>query len=210
MLGVILVAAQAADIVVADFEAETYGAWTVEGEAFGPGPARGTLPHQMHVDGFLGKGLVNSIGRGRGVTFAGMPFNQQMCVPVELTLRGGRMVAEPVRGLAALRTTGESDLLEIRATFKDPAAEAGIDARGVKVLWSPEKKELRVGSKVTAPLTGLTSLHVLVDRGSVEVFANGGEVAVSAAVIPAADNKSWKAIGAASSEAHALKSTWRP
>jgi len=47
-------------IVFADFEGENYGDWTVEGEAFGKGPARGTLPSQQTVSGFLGKGLVNT------------------------------------------------------------------------------------------------------------------------------------------------------
>ena len=32
------------DILLADFEGETYGAWKVTGEAFGAGPARGRLP----------------------------------------------------------------------------------------------------------------------------------------------------------------------
>ncbi|MFP4057933.1 MAG: GH116 family glycosyl hydrolase [Candidatus Brocadiia bacterium] len=47
-------------IVLADFEGEDYGDWKVEGEAFGEGPARGTLPEQQEVSGFLGKGLVNT------------------------------------------------------------------------------------------------------------------------------------------------------
>ena len=47
-------------IVLADFEGDSYGDWTVEGEAFGPGPARGTLPNQQPVSGFMGKGLVNT------------------------------------------------------------------------------------------------------------------------------------------------------
>ena len=49
-----------ADLVIADFDGDSYGAWTVEGSAFGTAPARGALPGQMAVDGFLGKGLVNS------------------------------------------------------------------------------------------------------------------------------------------------------
>ena len=49
-----------ADLVIADFEGDSYGAWQVEGTAFGTGPARGALPGQMAVDGFLGEGLVNS------------------------------------------------------------------------------------------------------------------------------------------------------
>ena len=56
------------DVIIADFEGETYGDWTVAGEAFGVGPARGTLPGQMAVTGFLGRGLVNSFVKGDGTT----------------------------------------------------------------------------------------------------------------------------------------------
>ncbi|HEV3143963.1 MAG TPA: glycoside hydrolase family 32 protein [Gemmataceae bacterium] len=52
------------DILIADFEGETFGDWKVTGAAFGPGPARGTLPNQMPVTGFLGKGLANSYHGG--------------------------------------------------------------------------------------------------------------------------------------------------
>lgn len=52
------------DKVFADFEGETYGEWKVEGTAFGAGPAKGTLPGQMAVEGFLGKRLVNSFNGG--------------------------------------------------------------------------------------------------------------------------------------------------
>src|SRR5687767_11949438 len=56
------------DILITDFEDENYGAWKAEGTAFGPGPARGTLPGQMQVGGFEGKGLVNSFFNGDGTT----------------------------------------------------------------------------------------------------------------------------------------------
>lgn len=52
------------DIVIADFEGKDYGDWKVTGEAFGPGPAQGTLPHQMAVSGYQGKGLVSSFYHG--------------------------------------------------------------------------------------------------------------------------------------------------
>ncbi|MEI6234225.1 MAG: glycoside hydrolase family 32 protein [Planctomycetota bacterium] len=55
-----------ADIVLADFEGKDYGEWKVEGTAFGSGPAQGTLPHQMTVTGFQGKGLVSSFNGGDG------------------------------------------------------------------------------------------------------------------------------------------------
>jgi fructan beta-fructosidase len=52
------------DLVVADFDGEDYGGWKSTGEAFGPGPAHGTLPGQMPITGFKGKGLVNSFFKG--------------------------------------------------------------------------------------------------------------------------------------------------
>ncbi len=62
--GLFSAAAQRSDILVEDFEGTNYGAWTASGNAFGTGPAHGTLPHQMTVDGFHGNGLVNSFNGG--------------------------------------------------------------------------------------------------------------------------------------------------
>ena len=45
---------KAEDVVIADFEGEDYGSWKVEGQAFGNGPAQGTLPNQQKVSGFEG------------------------------------------------------------------------------------------------------------------------------------------------------------
>jgi fructan beta-fructosidase len=59
-------AADAKDLLIADFELETYGDWKTTGEAFGPGPAAGALPGQMNVDGFEGNRLVNSFFKGDG------------------------------------------------------------------------------------------------------------------------------------------------
>ncbi|MDT8304099.1 MAG: GH116 family glycosyl-hydrolase, partial [Sedimentisphaerales bacterium] len=47
-------------IVLADFEGEDYVNWKATGQAFGKGPANGTLASQQLVSGFLGKGLVNT------------------------------------------------------------------------------------------------------------------------------------------------------
>lgn len=65
---VLLGPARADDLVIADFEGTDYGAWRTTGEAFGTAPARGTLPGQMQVEGFKGKGLVNSFYKGDGTT----------------------------------------------------------------------------------------------------------------------------------------------
>ncbi|GHT35937.1 hypothetical protein FACS189427_06450 [Planctomycetales bacterium] len=66
-----------ADIIIADFEDETYPAgWKTEGAAFGNSPAAGTFKGQMNVSGFLGKGLVNSFLGGDGTTgkLTSVPF----------------------------------------------------------------------------------------------------------------------------------------
>jgi fructan beta-fructosidase len=67
--GLFLPAADRPDILVADFEGDTYpDGWKTTGTAFGTGPAKGTLPNQMTVSGFLGKGLVNSFLGGDAAT----------------------------------------------------------------------------------------------------------------------------------------------
>ena len=55
------------DVVFEDFEGG-YDQWTVTGEAFGTAPARGTLPNQQPVSGFVGRGLVNSFFHGDDTT----------------------------------------------------------------------------------------------------------------------------------------------
>jgi fructan beta-fructosidase len=62
------VAADRPDVIVAAFDEDTYGGWIANGEAFGTGPAHGTLPGQMDVTGFVGRGLVNSFVKGDGST----------------------------------------------------------------------------------------------------------------------------------------------
>lgn len=56
------------DILIADFEEQNYGEWKVEGEAFGSGPAKGTLAGQQIVSGFKGEGLVNTFLKGDSAT----------------------------------------------------------------------------------------------------------------------------------------------
>ncbi len=48
------------DILFEDFEGAAYEGWTVEGIAFGDGPAQGNFPKQRRIGGLRGKGLVNS------------------------------------------------------------------------------------------------------------------------------------------------------
>ena len=50
----------AEDLLIEDFEGDSYGDWTVTGEAFGLAPAKGTLPNQMKVSGYHGERLINT------------------------------------------------------------------------------------------------------------------------------------------------------
>ena len=68
---------QRPDILFEDFE-HGYDNWKVQGEAFGKEPARGTLPNQNPVSGFLGQGLVNTFLDGDDTTG---PADQQATSP---------------------------------------------------------------------------------------------------------------------------------
>jgi hypothetical protein len=59
----LLAKAEDADIVLADFEGRDYGEWKTSGDAFGTGPARGTLPGQMGGTGaVVERGSVTPVG----------------------------------------------------------------------------------------------------------------------------------------------------
>src|SRR4051812_47419478 len=68
VLPAITLAAERPELLIADFEGDTYGDWKATGTAFGEKPARGTLPNQMPVTGFQGKGLVSSYHGGDAAT----------------------------------------------------------------------------------------------------------------------------------------------
>ena len=78
-LGTTMASAQKPDLLIANFEGTNYGAWAESGTAFGDGPADGTLPGQMSVDGFQGHGFVNSYHGGDGSTgtLTSRPFKIQ-------------------------------------------------------------------------------------------------------------------------------------
>jgi len=69
----------AEDILIADFESDTYGDWKAEGDAFGRGPAEGAISGQNPVANYQGKRLVNSFHNGDATTGAltSPPFSIQ-------------------------------------------------------------------------------------------------------------------------------------
>ncbi len=73
-------AISADDVVINDFESDTFGTWIVEGEAFGPGPVQGTVDGQMPVSGVLGKGVANSFRRVTGLSGPSRHRNSQLLI----------------------------------------------------------------------------------------------------------------------------------
>jgi len=61
-------AAESSDVIVTDFETESFGDWKASGEAFGKGPATGPVTGQMAVDGFLGQRFLNGYHGGDDTT----------------------------------------------------------------------------------------------------------------------------------------------
>ena len=95
----------------------------------------------------------------------------------------GRVVAIPTDALYALA----ADPLSLRAVRRIYEAKGfTLDLRGTKLVYDAAKQTLTC-KNVTAPLkprNGMIFLRILVDRGSVEVFAGESTVAMSVAAIP--------------------------
>ena len=143
-----------------------------------------------------------------GGKYPGMPFNQQMSFPSELTLHrtaaGLRLYRLPVAQLDSLHAAhlafsgllkaGENplaqlagDLFDLRVEIAPPAkGEIKLSLRGTDLVYDAARNELRLlGKKATvAPIDGIVKLQVLLDRSSIEVFANDGAVTMSSCFIP--------------------------
>lgn len=154
------------------------------------------------------------IGWGQ-VDLPGMPFNQMMTSPVELSLRttedGVRLFAVPVREIATLHgarhtlpaqtlTPGKhpipeahGDLYDIRADLEPgDAAEVSLVIRGIPINYNAQTQTLSCqGRSAPLPLVhGHLQLRVLVDRASLEIFGNDGQVYMPIGVIPKDDDHS--------------------
>ena len=89
-------------------------------------------------------------------------------------------------------TRGARGLFDIEAVLEvGEAKTVGIDVRGHRVEYSVAAKELTaLGSKAPLePEDGLIALRILVDRTSVEVFANAGRVQIANCFLPDEENR---------------------
>jgi fructan beta-fructosidase len=170
----------------------------------------------------------------------GMPFNQMMGLPVELTLRttddGPRLLANPVKDLAALRTKshtirpqplnpGENPLAAVKGELLDltaeivpgEALEVGFRLRGVSVTYDVRKAEISCQDKKAAlkPVDGKIRLRLMVDRTSIDIFGNDGRLYMPMGVLVPQDNLSLEAYAKGGSaritalQVHELQSAWK-
>ena len=135
--------------------------------------------------------------------FPGMPFNQQLSIPCELTLgtfpEGIRLCRVPVREIRKLRgeryTWGPTalkfntdilsgisgELFEIQSEIElGSAAEVGFMLRGTPLVYYVADKTLfcRDRRAELSPVDGKIKLHILVDRTCIEIFGSDGRVSM--------------------------------
>jgi fructan beta-fructosidase len=173
----------------------------------------------------------------RGGRYPGMPFNQQMTFPTSLALHetadGYRLRAQPVAELEQLRGdkfqwSGELDdavnpLERLNGSTYEMSLSAApgdadrvvLDIRGSELVYHVSNQELSFGeSRAHVPLVeGKLALRILVDRSSVEVFANDGSATLSNCFVPHAGQPSFRMTGAGAKvdalTVWPLKSAWR-
>jgi sucrose-6-phosphate hydrolase SacC (GH32 family) len=150
-----------------------------------------------------------------GGKYPGMPFNQQMSFPCELTLRttpeGIRLFRQPVKEIETIHQKAHSwdnqplkpgenllnefsgALFDIRAEVElGEAAEFGFTVRGEKIQYNVADNQLSCLGK-SAPLSPLhnrVKLQILVERTSLEVFGNDGRVSMTSCFLPAPEDRS--------------------
>lgn len=152
----------------------------------------------------------------RGADFVDMPFNQMISFPCELTLHttsdGLRVFRKPIQEIArlhrsedwwtnrtvavdqTLRLAPEGQLFHIQASVRIPTgARLIFNLRGISVVLT--EKTLESGPQPVAVQGQVRTVELLVDRTSIEAFANEGEVSSTRYVLPKADGLSLKAEG---------------
>ena len=143
--------------------------------------------------------------------YSGMPFNTGMDFPVQLTLltTGSTplIYVNPVNELVRLRTSTNAwpaqtltngvnamagamgEACELDAQFKPgTATNVTFTVRGTTVTYNNQSQQLSCEgiSHVLNLSNGIITLQILVDRGTLEIYANGGLVYMPMSVTPIA------------------------
>ncbi len=149
-----------------------------------------------------------------GGNYPHMPFNQQMSLPVELSLRtfpeGVRLCTHPVEEVDSLHKEGKKsfegvlkpgrnplagvsgDLFDIQLKIEPGTAKTiALDIRGTPIVYDVQDKRLTaLGTSAVVDLTeGSLAMRVLVDRASIEIFTADGRVEMAYCFLPPEGNK---------------------
>jgi len=145
----------------------------------------------------------------RGGKYPGMPFNQQMSFPCELTLsntgEGIRLYRRPIKEIEIIHQKKYSwnnqilepdenllsdiqgELFHIQTEIEvGNAAEFGFILRGKSIRYVPANSQLFCLGKSASlrPLQGKIKLEILLDRTSLEIFGNDGRISMSFCFLP--------------------------
>ncbi len=202
-----------------------YQVGTFDGTSFVPdAPAQGMITQDYGANFYAAQTFNNiptSDGRQiqipwmAGANYPGMPFNQQMGIPVELTLHstpdGIRMFRQPVDEIASLHSAEHSlsnvaltpgsdplgtlsgELFHIKTQIElGTASSVGFNIRGTQVRYDVATQTLSAlgRSAQLAPVNGKIDLELLVDRSSLELFGGGGRVSMTSGFNPGSGNQS--------------------
>jgi sucrose-6-phosphate hydrolase SacC (GH32 family) len=149
------------------------------------------------------------------VNLPDMPFNQMMTFPVTLTLNstdeGLRMFAYPVKEIENIHGKKHQWKNKDLKPGKNPldvlndAEEVGFEINGFPISYNVKDKRLvaykgEEGDKFSSgetmakisPVDGKINLRILVDRPSIEIYANNGRIYMPMQAVRDLDNKSLK------------------
>ena len=138
-----------------------------------------------------------------GIPKPGMPFNQQMLFPVELTLRssdeGLRIFSQPINEIkkiygrnwifqdivveegqhSILDENYDGNLYDISVEFEVGRAERfGLIINNIRVTYDIKEKKIHCQERSASlkPMKGKIKFRILVDRTTLEIFANDGKI----------------------------------
>lgn len=192
-------------------------------------------------------GKIIQIAWMRGGEFADMPFNGQMSIPTELSLRttknGTMLCRKPIEALSTIYDREirkkdknlipgikgnllggiKGDAVLIKAVLLPKNSDSfgvivrnGKQSNGTDIQYNASKKTLEVNG-IKMPLEsidGKIEIEILVDRSSIEIFANHGESCISTCFSPTLGEDELilytqgGELFVESLEAHTLKSVW--
>ncbi|MBD0294425.1 MAG: DUF4980 domain-containing protein, partial [Flavisolibacter sp.] len=145
------------------------------------------------------------VGWGRGITHPGMPFNQPMLFPTELTLKetsdGLRLCPTPIKEISSLHTNSQTlenkvlkanaglsvtvngEAVHVIAEFEKGDAHFGINVLGYELAYNDLIGEFTTLLKAPATVADYVKpnsenfkIEAIVDKNILEVFVNDGEL----------------------------------